>query len=115
MTKYNDGRRFEWKVRDDLTAQGYDVIRSAGSKSKVDLLAFKPGQVLLVQVKRKPGALAPAERMELLRLAALLPTVALPVQAYQPAPRRPIAYAVLTGPGPRDRRPWMPDEVASCT
>lgn len=110
-TNYQSGRAFEWKVRDDLTAQGYDVIRSAGSKTKVDLLAFKHGQILLVQVKRKRGALPPAERVELLRLAALLPTVALPVQAYQPAPRRPIAYAVLTGPGPKDRRAWSPDGV----
>lgn len=113
MSNYTDGRRFEWKVRDHLTEQGYTVMRSAGSKTKCDLLAFKPGQVLMVQCKRHGGALPPVERVELLRLAALIPTVALPVMAYQPAPRRPISYAVLTGPGPKDRRAWTPDEVVA--
>lgn len=112
-TNYNRGRTFEWKVRDALTADGYTVIRSAGSKTKADLICFKPGQVLLIQCKRHGGALPPAERHELLRLAALLPGVALPVMAYQPAPRRPIAYAVLTGPGPRERRAWVPDQVGA--
>lgn len=43
--QYEQGTRFERKVRDDLHSRGFTVLRSAGSKgeSKVDLVAVKPG------------------------------------------------------------------------
>lgn len=113
MTQYDAGRRFEWATRNRLAGDGYDVVRSAGSKTKVDLVAFKPGQVLLVQCKAD-GRAAPAERVELLRLAALLPDIALPVLAYRPGIiRQPVAFHALTGPGPKDRTPWTPCEVSA--
>lgn len=111
-TKYESGRRFEWAVRDRLIDDGYDVGRSAGSKTKVDLWAMKPGQILFVQAKRD-GRLPPSERRELLRLASHLPGSALPILAYKPGPRGGVAFAVLTGPGPKDRRPWTADEVVA--
>ncbi|MFC8797333.1 hypothetical protein ACFT2C_06345 [Promicromonospora sp. NPDC057138] len=69
MTRYDAGRRFEWRVRDELVDDGYAVIRSAGSKTKVDLVAIEPGQWLLVQCKRD-GRISPAERTKLLSLAS---------------------------------------------
>ena len=40
IKRYNKGRRFEWKTRDILKGLNYYVVRSAGSKSKIDLVAF---------------------------------------------------------------------------
>ncbi|HEU4544472.1 MAG TPA: restriction endonuclease [Jiangellaceae bacterium] len=119
MTHYNDGRRFEYKVRDALAADGYEVIRSAGSKGKVDLVAFKrwlpygPSSyhMLFVQVKRRDGNIGREDRAELIRLANMAGAV--PVVAHQPQPRRPIQYRRLTGPGPRQWQPWTPDEVGA--
>ena len=112
MTHYNSGRAFEWRVRDALTEDGYDVIRSAGSKTKVDLAAFKPGQLLLVQCKRTGGTIPPAERADLLRIAGYVGAV--PIVAHRSRPRGPIAYRLLTGPGPKEWTAWTPDveEVA---
>jgi hypothetical protein len=62
VTHYATGTRFEHKVRDHLDENGYEVIRAAGSKgsSKVDLIAFKPNQLLFIQCKRS-GVLGPDE------------------------------------------------------
>ena len=74
MTRYTRGRAFEYRVRDDLRARGCLVVRAAGSKGKVDLLAVlpltdeNPGEILLVQCKAT-GWGTPSERAELCRLA----------------------------------------------
>ena len=112
MTHYDDGRRFEYVVRNALIDDGYWVTRSAGSKTKVDLVAVKPGEVLFVQAKRD-GKISPAERLELLQLAAMLPGVAAPILAYRTGRPAHVVYALLLGPGPKDRCPWIPDEVAA--
>src|SRR5690606_18497279 len=53
VTRYAGGADFEREVRAALVADGYElVVRSAGSKTKVDLVAIKAGQVLIVQCKR---------------------------------------------------------------
>lgn len=106
MTRYSSGREFEWKVRDDLAGNGYDVIRSAGSKTKVDLAAFKPGQAVFVQCKRD-GKISPAERIELLRVASHIDAV--PVVAWKTVGKAAIHYWRLTGPGPAERVEWTTD------
>lgn len=103
---YRSGADFEREVRTALIRDGYDVIRSAGSKTKVDLLAFKLGQILVVQCKRT-GICGPAERAEVMRIAGLLRAV--PVVASRPK----VTYRRLTGFGPKDWQPWTTDEVAS--
>lgn len=108
MTNYEAGRRFEWMVRDHLGENGYDLIRSAGSKSKVDLIALKPGEILFVQCKRRDGYVLPSERAELLRLARL--ALAVPLVAYRPA-RKPIHYRRLLGGHPKEWESWTPDEL----
>jgi len=107
MSQYERGRAFEYRVRDALGADGYEVLRSAGSKTKVDLAAFKPGQLLLVQCKRTSGTIPPAERTDLLRIAGYVG--ALPIVAHRSRPRGPIAYRLLTGPGPKQWDHWTPD------
>lgn len=113
MTHYAAGTAFEHVVRNDLHANGYWVMRSAGSKTKVDLIAIKPGQILLVQCKRD-GRISPAERVELLRVAAMIDT-AIPVLAHKKPGRAAVLLDRLTGPGPQDRAPFVIDEVASST
>jgi Holliday junction resolvase len=110
MTHYRNGRDFEYKVRDELARDGYEMFRSAGSKTKIDLIAVKPGQLLFVQCKRTDPQISPDDRSRMLALAAMVG--ALPIVASKPIPRRPIQYRRLTGPGPKDWQPWTPDEVA---
>ena len=62
------GRRFEWEVRNYLEKRGCFVLRSAGSRTVVDLIAIGWGRVMIIQCKRG-GRLSPAERQELLALA----------------------------------------------
>jgi Holliday junction resolvase len=119
-TPYEGGRRFAYYVSRKLASDGYRIIRSAGSKTPVDVVAFK-GQppvmdfglrlheMLFVQAKRGDnGTLSPAERAELRDWAASVG--ALPIVAYQPDGVH-VAYRRLTGPGPKDWQPWTPDEV----
>lgn len=103
------GRSIEYAARDVLAEAGYDVFRARASRGPSDLVAFKPGQVLFVSVKRTtpPG---PAERADILRLAALLPGVAVPLVALRPF-RQGLQFRRLTGPGPREWVPWTADEV----
>lgn len=116
MSHYRDGRRDEYKARDDLIANGYSLIRSAGSKGAVDLIAVKPGEVLFVQVKRTtaPG---PAAWNKLWDLAAMAGAV--PILATTPL-RRPIAYQRLTArkdkPGaPAPLEPFLLDRTGEPT
>ena len=66
-SNYERGRNREYRVRDKLLAEGWEVVvRSAGSHSQFDLIAFRPprlehdgiknGEILLVQCKVGKGA-----------------------------------------------------------
>jgi Holliday junction resolvase len=117
MTHYADGTRFEHKVRDDLTTNGYEVIRAAGSKggSKADLVALKPGQLLFVQCKRS-GTLPPAEWNRLVEVAGWVGAV--PVLAANGERGRGVVYTRLLGRKvPRARTQpavaFLLDEVAA--
>lgn len=48
---YRQGDGFEKRVLADLRIQDYLAWQSRGSKSPVDIIALRSGQVLLVQVK----------------------------------------------------------------
>jgi Holliday junction resolvase len=119
MTQYASGRRFEWIVRDDLSANGYVVSRAAGSKgdSKVDLFAFKPGQLLFVQVKRT-GDLGPAEWDRLVEVAGWVG--AIPILAAKGGRGQGVQYTRLLGPKvPRARTqaciPFVLDLLAAAS
>lgn len=67
-TQYARGAAFERRVRAALEKQGYQVIRSAGSRGAADLWAAKPGELLLVQCKRD-GRLSKAAEQALVAMA----------------------------------------------
>jgi len=51
-SRYRLGRRLEYRIKKLLEEHGYEVIRSAGSHGRWDLVAVKDGIVRLIQVKR---------------------------------------------------------------
>lgn len=110
MSAYAAGRRIEYAVMHDLEANGYDMQRAASSKGVADCIGFKPGQVVLVSVKRTsmPG---PGERADLLRVAGFLPGVAVPLVALGPVAK--LQYRELVGVGPKEWRAWAPDYVGA--
>lgn len=116
---YAKGRNFEYETRDHLRLMGYEVIRSAGSKTKVDLVAIKPGQILLVQCKL-PGSPVSREAWNMLVTLAARGG-ALPILAKKVPGKKVPEYRRLVGPLlPRERQEaatvaWFPDEVAQCS
>lgn len=96
MTNYARGADFERRVGKALTAEGFEVFRSAGSHGKADLCAVKPGQVLLVQCKRN-GQIDRDEWNELVALRLALDprgTTVVALLAFMPG-RSGIAYRRL--------------------
>lgn len=113
MSRYRHGADFERATKAHLEAEGYWVIRAASSKGKADLLAFKIGQVLIVQCK-KDGKISPAERAEVIRIAGLVPGAGgVPIVAYKTPGVAAPQFDRLTGPGPKDRERFLTDEVAA--
>lgn len=115
--QYRSGNQFERRVAEQLRGDGYVVYQTRGSKSVADLVAFKPGQVLLVQAKSGATRISGTEWNLLLELARRAGAVPLLADRTGPALRR-IRYQRLTGPHtPHSRswpcEPWTPDEVAS--
>ena len=51
MKIYKSGRAYEYKARKILEREGFYVIRSAGSRGIIDLVAIKPNKIKLIQVK----------------------------------------------------------------
>lgn len=107
-TPYQAGRAFELRVKRALETDGYWVHLAPGSKG-IDAIAAKNGDWLVISIKRSKGTIPPAERDELLAVAAIVQ--ARPIVAHQPEPRKPIRYRQLTGPGPKQWQPWTPDQV----
>lgn len=50
-TKYESGRASEYKVQKELEAQGYCTTRAAGSKGKIDVIAWNDQHTRFIQVK----------------------------------------------------------------
>ena len=64
-TNYKRGYRCVVLARKHLQALGWEAVRTAGSHSPFDLVAWKPGRVLFVQVKnRRLGGIARREALE---------------------------------------------------
>lgn len=115
MSHYAKGTRFEHKVRDDLTANGYLVMRAAGSKggTKADLVAFKPGQLLLIQCKTD-GRITAGEWDQIVTVASWVEGLA--ILAINGERGRGVNYVRLLGPKQRgrtrtDSMPFVLDEV----
>jgi Holliday junction resolvase len=76
---YRRGRQFEYVVRDHLRKAGFFAQRSPASKSPLDIMAVRPGEVWMVQCKRH-GALGVAEWNELFitaKAAGAVPVLAM--------------------------------------
>lgn len=114
MSNYSRGNYAEVRVAAHLRAEGYEVWQARGSKGAADLIAIKPGEVLLVQVKGHPR-ISGDEWNALRDLAVIcgaVPIVALAV------PRRALELTRITGfhwkhsadwPG----EPFLTDEAAA--
>jgi len=68
MLRYRKGANFERRCRRFLEEKGWFVIRSGGSKSPVDLVALRDGEIALIQC-RVSGYLPQKEKEELLGIA----------------------------------------------
>ena len=111
MSGYSEGRKLEYATMTSLTLDGYWCIRAAGSKGAADIVALKSGELLFVQCKLS-GMMAPAERTVLFQLASGFggtPLCARWVKDGRAA--RIVEFRQLTGPGPKDWRPWTADHA----
>jgi len=79
MTNYTSGRRYEYKIMDSL--KGYYSIRTAGSHSKFDVIAFRLDAeegALIRTIQSKSGkkpVISKAELKELQYLRKMLPSI----------------------------------------
>jgi hypothetical protein len=113
-SKYRAGRDLEYAAARDLEANGYQVIRAAGSHGLADLIGFKPGELVIVQCKTD-GKMTATQRAKLSALADMVPAsppvVPLIARWESTGPRggRTVAYArtwLLLPP-----EPWTPDHA----
>jgi Holliday junction resolvase len=105
-TKYRLGRQVEYRFRDILRANGYFVMRSPASKTPIDLIAIKTGQVLMIQCKRS-GALPVKEWNALYDLA--LSCGAVPLMCENPWPREHRFWRLTARKdGSRRQQPMVP-------
>lgn len=100
------GANFELQIMDDLARRGYDVLRSSGSRGKVDVVALGDGQTLFIQAKISQPLIPPAERRGLIGLTGRT-LEGWPVVAYRV--RGNVCYRVLTGLGPKEFVPFEPE------
>jgi Holliday junction resolvase len=89
QSMYRRGRQLEYKVRDHLRKLGFFAQRSPASKSPVDILAVRRGEVWMVQCKRG-GALGVGEWNQLIDTARA--AGAIPIMASMETGRGSLAY-----------------------
>lgn len=113
---YRNGADLERAVKHHLEDNGYLlVIKSGGSKGKVDVIGLKRGETVIVQCKRSGTAVRPADRISLCSLARALGAVPLLASWVKEGnAARYIGYTELTFTGPRpgdNSRSWTPDHA----
>lgn len=69
---YNDGTRFELRVLYKLRKRTHLSVRSAGSRTPIDIISYRRGSVWWVVCKRN-GYIPPKERAELEKLRSAIP------------------------------------------
>ena len=96
----------ENRVKELLEEDGYYVVRAAGSLGAADLIALKPGQTLLVQVKSE-AYLGPGEWNDLWFAAQAAGGI--PIHAANLPGSRRVVWHRLTGPKTvvTKRPPWV--------
>ena len=74
MNNYAKGRAFEYRVKKALEERGYYVIRSAGSHSITDLLAFDSKcRIYLIQCKYGKARLSKEEKAKIIETLKKFP------------------------------------------
>jgi Holliday junction resolvase len=71
MTNYESGANFERLMRRWLEAGGYVVVRSAGSKSPIDLVAWRENSFAIIQCKVQKRKISYDDEVAVLRGVAL--------------------------------------------
>jgi Holliday junction resolvase len=65
---YIKGRRKEYKIRNDLIKQGFNIVqRSAGSHSKIDIFAIDTNKKIIKFVQSKPDLYTASQTNKLLK------------------------------------------------
>jgi hypothetical protein len=114
-THYVRGHVLEIKARDLLREHGYLVIRAAGSKGKVDLVALRPSrssrkpmpEVMLVQCKRgERWSMSPGERSELAWLSQRLGCTAVKVTGMVVGHRLTLTWETINADGSIGTYSW---------
>jgi Holliday junction resolvase len=110
VSGYRNGADLERAVKHYLEDNGYAlVIKSAGSKGKVDVIGLKRGETVLVQCKTTAG-MSPADRANLRSLASTLGAIPLLASwVKEGTAARTIGFTNITSPGSAGFRPWTPD------
>ena len=62
MNNYRRGREREYQTQRLLEKAGYATMRSAGSHSPIDIVAFNPNGLRLIQVKLNSAQVSGVER-----------------------------------------------------
>lgn len=111
---YRSGAVFERRISAILEAQGYYVIRAAGSHGIADIVAIKPGEIVFAQCKAGQTKIPLPEWNRLYVLATAVGAV--PVLVTRDRLGR-VGWAELLGTAeprhPRLSRIWLPDRVGS--
>ena len=89
-TRYEVGRSFEYRVKNHFKDAGYVVIRSAGSKTATDLVAFDGMSILLVQCTTNKACKNEKDRVELLEMAVNRHMI--PVMVWKDGYRGPLVF-----------------------
>ena len=76
-TNYQRGFETERKIMQELTGQGYLVMRSAGSHSKIDVLGLRKDRIVAVQSKRTKKFSMSAYKKELAAIQDVIATYSL--------------------------------------
>jgi Holliday junction resolvase len=95
VNPYRKGGYYEAKTLDLFTLEGYVCWQARGSKGPADIVAIKPGQVVLIQVKSGLREISGREWNALYELAQRLGAV--PVVAHWPAARQPVELTRIMG------------------
>ncbi len=94
-TRYEVGRSFEYRVKNCLKKMGYVVVRSAGSKTAADLVAFDETSIFLVQCTTNEACKNKDDRAALLEMAVNPGTI--PVMVWKEGFRGPLVFERLDG------------------
>lgn len=99
MTNYRNGSEMERRTMAKLEDDGYYVVKSAGSRGCADLVAFKRGEVLMIQCKLD-SYVSPAEWNRLWEAALRVGAVPLVVGRGQKC------WRILAPKTGRGAQPW---------